>query len=248
MSIQPEHLPLHRPSRLVDSGFGIDVHPTSLNSKERELHHKVLTTAVGDFSVRRLMQEFIKKNDKPTLEHGFRVASLATAGGVRYGLPERDLVTGAIGDILHDYGRIEGVIRDAVSSPFSFADRPDLALIGCDHPLVGGRKLRTRGVNPNIVMVIEGHHGKQVDAYGLLGPYEGFKEEDGYIPDMDAVIGFTALADPTDALSVDPVISNRMYLMNQEISPERAISVARTVKVSEQQSQAYFEAVDLRAA
>jgi HD-GYP domain-containing protein (c-di-GMP phosphodiesterase class II) len=153
--------------------------------------------------VRALLVRLGEKDPSPE-GHTRRVATLAVAIGERLGLPEGRLRQLAVGDLLHDVGKLS-VPNEILNKPGRLTDEEFDEIRR--HP-GAGRELLTElgGFSPLVLDLVESHH-ERLDA----GCYPN------RVPagDLDLEVRVLAVADVYDALTAD-----RVY--REAWPPERA--------------------------
>lgn len=219
-------------------------HVLAVSLAESLRHAEIIDKALADPAVRDALSEFKRHNDRATYWHSRRVTELVVAAGVRLHMSDRDILTGAKGALTHDIGKSKTHIHQAIKTPATFAEQPELLPAIKQHPAEGVALAYWHGLDVNVRKIIGLHHSLQTirPAYGTPDTLQAVPEADGFKPDVAQLVGLVAVADVWDALTLDAQ-GAREYLRGKPCGPGEAQRTIASLRTSDEVKQALLGVV-----
>lgn len=165
--------------------------------EEWESAAAIFENAANDPRVQQAAREFIEIGDRHTLEHMRRACGAAVLIGLRMGLEEADLYILARGALVHDWGKADPRIQEALAGASGLD--PGARELQHRHPAVGVTRARQHGFTGVELGIIGNHHlyaSAEGDNYGV----GNIDDEGNEVPRSVLLEQIMTIADQWDAL------------------------------------------------
>ncbi|MBQ8234762.1 MAG: HD domain-containing protein [Bacilli bacterium] len=170
----------------------ITLENTNLQMKAEKVEGYALHTIERDKTLSSLFQN-MKNKDNEVYQHSLNVCRISIILGLCYNFNLDELITLAIGSLLHDIGKLY-LDKDVLYKPDRLTDNERLFIEA--HTSLGYKVMRDIDINPVVLEIIKSHHEK----LNGKGYPEGL-----YTAQINILIQIVTIADIYDALTSERV-------------------------------------------
>lgn len=129
---------------------------TYLQMKAERIEEYALTVINSNKELKKLYDS-LKEKDKEVYEHSRNVCRIAVVLGLAYNFNLDDLITMAVGSLLHDIGKIY-LDKNILYKPERLSENEKILVEA--HTLLGYKMIKDLDLNPMVANIIKFHHEK----------------------------------------------------------------------------------------